>query len=275
MDKHVQVMCKQRNVGVQLKVRGTFWQAGIKEDRRKLHRCTVTEWSPNYEWRGKSSPGAFLFIVEGESTTYAMSEFQYKEYAGEKAVFIPIDQHRQEEAPQNDTETHLSAVQQVAGDDKKKEATRSRSKVYDHLQPTGQLSTYRCNLCQAKVKQTGNSASAMFSHLNRYHYNVYVQLVTQSRHSGVIGDNGEGHVLTRMSFKAAFAHHYQATKFWLSDALMHYTFRAEYISGSQIHKCFQAQSTVEGHIYECLCQLLKQLGFKWCMVLQTNLNSSL
>ena len=57
----------------------------------------------------------------GESTTCAMSEFQYKEYACEEAVLLPFDQHRQEQAPQTDIETHLPAVQQVAGDDKKKE----------------------------------------------------------------------------------------------------------------------------------------------------------
>ena len=129
----MQVVCKQPNIGVQLQVPGTFWQGGTKEERGKQHRSKITEWSPNYEWTGKSSPGAFLFTVEGEKMTYAMSEFQYKEYAGEKAVFNPIDQHRQEQAPQNDTETHLPAVQQIAGDDKKKEPTRSKSNVYEYL----------------------------------------------------------------------------------------------------------------------------------------------
>ena len=41
--------------------------------------------------------------------TYAISECHYNEYAGDKAIFIPIDQHRQEQASQNNTETHLPA----------------------------------------------------------------------------------------------------------------------------------------------------------------------
>ena len=63
------------------------------------------------------------------------------------------------------------------------------------------------------MKQTGNSTSAPFSHLKRHHYNVYVELTIQSRHSPVIGVNGEGHDLPRMPFRAAFIHHYRATDY--------------------------------------------------------------
>ena len=269
IDKHVQVVFKQRNVGVQLQVPGTFWQGGTKEERRKLHRCTITEWSPNYEWRGRSSSEAFLFTVKGDSTTYAMSEFQYKEYAGEKAGFIPIDQHRQEQAPQNDTETRLPAVQQVAGDDNKEEPTRSKSNVYEHLRPTGELSSYRCKLCQAKVKQTGNSTSPLLSHLRRYDYNVYVELSIQYSYSRGIGVNGEGHVLTRMPFRAAFAHHYRTTKYLTRSLRPHATmlrdpdFRA-WISGLCGTDTVPSQRTVEK-----VAHIMRALGFNKSAVCQT------
>ena len=76
---------------------------------------------------------------------------------------------------------------------------------------------FSCRVCGLKVTNHATSTSALFSHMKRKHYSLWVQLAVYSPHHKVVR-NAQGSLQYNMSFARSLVHHYRLTK-WLVSAL--------------------------------------------------------
>ena len=230
MQQHILLVDKVDNIGVTFEVPGSFWSGLGGVDRKKKSEAEIVSWDPNYQWpKGKHPPGAFQMQVKentGELQTYAISETQFKGYAGDHCKLITAA----EQARRDGHLSHSSQGSQKSASSSSTPATpgspaqclpclrpaKQRSRVYDHfLQLNPGL--FSCRVCGQKVTNHATSTSALFSHMKRKHYSLWVQLAVYSPHHKVVQD-AQGSLLYNMPFARSLVHHYRLTK-WLVSAL--------------------------------------------------------
>ena len=162
----------------------------------------------------------------GELRTYAISETQFKRYAADNCKLITA-------AEQARRDGHLSQSSQGSQDTASSSSTpatpgtpaqclpplrpaKQRSRVYDHFLKLNP-GLFSCGVCGQKVTNHATSTSALFSHMKRKHYSLWVQLAVYSPHHRVVQD-AQGSLQYNMPFARSLVHHYRLTK-WLVSAL--------------------------------------------------------
>ena len=88
--------------------------------------------------------------------------------------------------------------------------------MYDHFLKLNP-GLFSCRVCGQKVTNHATSTSALFSHMKRKHYSLWVQLAVYSPHHKVVQD-AQGSLQYNMPFARSLVHHYRLTK-WLVSAL--------------------------------------------------------
>ena len=88
--------------------------------------------------------------------------------------------------------------------------------MYDHLLKLNP-GLFSCRVCRQKVTNRASSTSALFSHMKRKHYSLWVQLALYSPHPKVVQE-AQGSLQYNMPFARSLVHHYCLTK-WLVSAL--------------------------------------------------------
>ena len=59
-------------------------------DKKKMFTATVQSWEPSYKWPKGKTVGAFRVSVDHDEECYYLSERQYKQYAGDAAVWTTL-----------------------------------------------------------------------------------------------------------------------------------------------------------------------------------------
>ena len=230
MQQHILLVDKVDNIGVTFQVPRIFWSGLSGYDRKKKWEAEIVSGDPNYQWpKGKHPPGAFQMQVKentGELRTYAISETQFKGYAGDNCKLITA-------AEQARRDSHLSQSLQGSQDTASSSSTpatpqtpaqcllclrpaEQRSRVYDHFLKLNP-GLFSCRVCGQKVTNHATSTSALFSHMNPKHYSLWVQLAMYSPRHKVVQD-AQGSLQYNMPFARSLVHHYHLTK-WVVSAL--------------------------------------------------------
>ena len=144
----------------------------------------------------------------GELQTYAIIETQFKGYSGDNCKLITAAEQarRDGDLPQSsqisqDTASSSSTPATPGSPAQRSPCLRpakQRSGVYHHfLQLNPGL--FSCCVCEQKVTNHATSTSALFSHIERQHYSLRVQLAVYSPHHKVVQD-AQGSLQYHMPF---------------------------------------------------------------------------
>ena len=204
---HVQILDKQRNTGVSIQIPGSFWSGMPAADERKMFSATVQSWEPSYKWPKGKTVGAFRVSVDHDEECYYLSEQQYKQSAGDAAVWTTLAEERKTEQAQL-AKAEAQAETAICSPCSPSESSPGprRSLIYRHFKPLRDGRS-KCLCCGFRVMKSAKSTSALFSHLKRRHYFLYLQLATGSPHSKISVDPHTGTLHKLMPFRQAFAHH--------------------------------------------------------------------